>query len=121
MIGATCVTLLPGSRLQEVTRMLPIFLNTMKLLKDDLPELMAVIPVAPNKYVEDYISRVVHQCPVPSVLIPGGLPSMKYDASSVRPLNLLSCTIDSSLFLILVRRHRVPRPTGFMISCRSSS
>ncbi|PSS32610.1 Lipid-A-disaccharide synthase [Actinidia chinensis var. chinensis] len=88
--GATCVTLLPGSRLQEVTRMLPIFLNTMKLLKDYFPELMAVIPVAPNKYVEDYISRVVHQCPVPSVLIPGGLPSMKYDAASASRVAL--CT-----------------------------
>ncbi|GFY91082.1 transferases, transferring glycosyl groups [Actinidia rufa] len=58
MEGATCATLLPGSRLQELTPMLPIFLNTMKLLKDYFPELMVVIPVAPNKYVEDYISRV---------------------------------------------------------------
>lgn len=32
--GATIVSLLPGSRLQEVTRMLPIFLNTMELLRE---------------------------------------------------------------------------------------
>ncbi|KAL7185884.1 hypothetical protein ACSBR2_027776 [Camellia fascicularis] len=78
--GATIITLLPGSRLQEVTRMLPIFLNTMKLLKNYFSELVTVIHVAPNKHVEDYISRVIHKWPVPVILIPGGSPQMKYDA-----------------------------------------
>lgn len=70
--------------------MLPIFSNTMKLLKNYFSELVTVIHVAPNKHVEDYISRVIHKWPVPVILIPGGSPQMKYDAFSVRPHNLLS-------------------------------
>ncbi|GMP66672.1 hypothetical protein CsSME_00026937 [Camellia sinensis var. sinensis] len=60
--------------------MLPIFSNTMKLLKNYFSELVTVIHVAPNKHVEDYISRVIHKWPVPVILIPGGSPQMKYDA-----------------------------------------
>ncbi|PPS18045.1 hypothetical protein E1A91_A07G212800v1 [Gossypium mustelinum] len=78
--GATVITLLPGSRLQEVTRMLPIFSNTMKLLKDSFPELVTVIHVAPNQLVDNYIAKAVHKWPVPAILIPGGTPQLKYDA-----------------------------------------
>ncbi|TYI74687.1 hypothetical protein E1A91_D07G219600v1 [Gossypium mustelinum] len=78
--GSTVITLPPGSRLQEVTRMLPIFSNTMKLLKDSLPELVTVIHVAPNQLVDNYIAKAVHKWPVPAILIPGGTPQLKYDA-----------------------------------------
>ncbi|XAR68135.1 Lipid-A-disaccharide synthase [Bertholletia excelsa] len=78
--GATIITLLPGSRLQEVTRMLSIFLSTMKLLKQYFPELVTLIHVAPNKHVEDYIRTVVHKWPVPVFLVAGGSLGMKYDA-----------------------------------------
>ncbi|XWS47369.1 hypothetical protein CRYUN_Cryun14cG0146600 [Craigia yunnanensis] len=78
--GVTVITLLPGSRLQEVTRMLPIFSNTMKLLKDSFPELVTVIHVAPNQLVGNYIARAIHKWPVPTILIPGGTPQLKYDA-----------------------------------------
>ncbi|KAL6975655.1 lipid-A-disaccharide synthase [Sarracenia purpurea var. burkii] len=88
--GARVITLLPGSRLQEVTRMLPIFLKTMELLKDYFSELITVIHVASNKHVADYINRVVHKCPVPVILIPGGSPQMKYDALSASSVAL--CT-----------------------------
>ncbi|XP_022728362.1 probable lipid-A-disaccharide synthase, mitochondrial isoform X2 [Durio zibethinus] len=76
----TVISLLPGSRLQEVTRMLPIFSNTMKLLKDSFPELITVIHVAPNQLVDNYITSAIHKWPVPSILIPGGAPQLKYDA-----------------------------------------
>lgn len=79
---ATVISLLPGSRLQEVTEMLSIFSNTMELLKDSFPELMSVIHVAPNQHVEKYITGIVHKWPVPAILIPGGLPHLKYDAFS---------------------------------------
>ncbi|KAJ0054672.1 hypothetical protein Pint_01926 [Pistacia integerrima] len=82
--GATVMTLLPGSRLQEVTRMLPIFANTMEQLKHSFPELVTVIHVAPHQHVEDYINKVVHKWPVPAILIPGGSSQLKYDAFSVR-------------------------------------
>ncbi|XP_074358325.1 putative lipid-A-disaccharide synthase, mitochondrial isoform X1 [Apium graveolens] len=78
--GSTIVTLLPGSRLQEVTRMLSVFSSTMELLKSSFPELTAVIHVAPNRHVEDYISKVVDEWPVPVVLIPGEISRLKYDA-----------------------------------------
>lgn len=79
---ATVISLLPGSRLQEVTEMLSIFSNTMELLKDSFPELMSVIHVAPNQHVEKYITGIVHKWPVPAILIPGRLPHLKYDAFS---------------------------------------
>uniref|UniRef100_A0A2N9FMH6 lipid-A-disaccharide synthase n=1 Tax=Fagus sylvatica TaxID=28930 RepID=A0A2N9FMH6_FAGSY len=88
--GATVISLLPGSRLQEVTKMLSIFSNTMELLKDSFPELMSVIHVAPNHHVEKYITGIVHKWPVPAVLIPGGLPQLKYDAFSASRVAL--CT-----------------------------
>ncbi|KAF7146125.1 hypothetical protein RHSIM_Rhsim04G0047300 [Rhododendron simsii] len=68
--GATIISLLPGSRLQVVNRMLPIFFSAMKLLKDCFSESIMVIHVAPNKHVEDYINKVVHKCPIPVILIP---------------------------------------------------
>ncbi|KAF9606713.1 hypothetical protein IFM89_027757, partial [Coptis chinensis] len=87
--GATVLTLLPGSRLQEVTRMLPIFSEAMGLLKDSLPELTTVIPVAPNKHVENYVGTAIREWPVPSILIPGESANLKFDAFSVRPRKLL--------------------------------
>ncbi|KAL8099770.1 hypothetical protein AgCh_032140 [Apium graveolens] len=82
--GSTIVTLLPGSRLQEVTRMLSVFSSTMELLKSSYFELTTVIHVAPNRHVKDYISKVVDKWPVPVVLIPGEISSLKYDAFSVK-------------------------------------
>ncbi|KAL5974431.1 hypothetical protein ACLOJK_031096 [Asimina triloba] len=78
--GATVITLLPGSRLQEVKRMLPIYSKTMKLLRDSFPELTTVIPVAPNQHVESYIERTIRTWDVPTILFSGQLQKPKYDA-----------------------------------------
>ncbi|KAF5190948.1 Lipid-a-disaccharide synthase [Thalictrum thalictroides] len=78
--GATVITLLPGSRLQEVTRMLPIFSDTMRLVNNSFSELITVIPVALNKHVENYVGNAIQGFPVPTILIPGGLSQLKYDA-----------------------------------------
>ncbi|XP_050874149.1 probable lipid-A-disaccharide synthase, mitochondrial isoform X4 [Lathyrus oleraceus] len=88
--GATVISLLPGSRVQEVSRMLPIFANTMELLKDNVPQLMTIIHVAPNEHVENFIAGAVHRWPVPVVLIPGGTTHMRYDAFSASKVAL--CT-----------------------------
>ncbi|OIW01041.1 hypothetical protein TanjilG_14224 [Lupinus angustifolius] len=88
--GATVISLLPGSRVQEVTRMLPIFANTFELLKDTFPNLMTVIHVAPNEHVEKFIAGAVHRWPVPVVLIPGGTTQLRYDAFSASKVAL--CT-----------------------------
>ncbi|XP_002528957.2 probable lipid-A-disaccharide synthase, mitochondrial [Ricinus communis] len=88
--GATVISLLPGSRLQEVTRMLSIYANTMGQLKSSTHELTAVIHVAPNLHVENYIRDSVRKWPVPSILIPGAIRHMKYDALSASSIAL--CT-----------------------------
>nr|XP_043628937.1 probable lipid-A-disaccharide synthase, mitochondrial [Erigeron canadensis] len=80
--GSTMLTLLPGSRLQEVRRMLPIYSKTMNLVKSSVKDMTTVIHVAPNKYVEDYITRAVNEWPTPVVLVPGGSSRTKYDAFS---------------------------------------
>ncbi|KAG8642104.1 hypothetical protein MANES_12G056701v8 [Manihot esculenta] len=80
--GAPIISLLPGSRLQEVTRMLSIFATTMEQLKDHLLELVTVIHIAPNQDVENYIRGSVNKWPVPAILVPGCQPHMKYDAFS---------------------------------------
>lgn len=81
--GSTIFTLLPGSRLQEVTRMLPIYSKTVNLFKDSVKDLTTVIHVAPNKHVADYIKRAVNEWSTPVVLIPGESTRTKYDAFSV--------------------------------------
>lgn len=81
--GSTILTVLPGSRLQEVTRMHPIYSKTMNLLKDSIKDLITVIHVATNKHVEDYIKRAANEWPTPVILVPGGSPTAKYDAFSV--------------------------------------
>ncbi|XP_058114969.1 probable lipid-A-disaccharide synthase, mitochondrial isoform X2 [Magnolia sinica] len=78
--GATVITLLPGSRLQEVKLMLPTFLNTVKLLKDPFPKVTTVIPVAPNQHVESYIDRTIQTWDIPTILISGRLQDLKFDA-----------------------------------------
>ncbi|XP_027061889.1 probable lipid-A-disaccharide synthase, mitochondrial isoform X2 [Coffea arabica] len=88
--GSTVISLLPGSRVQEVTRMLPIFSNTMELLKDAFGELVTVVHIAPNQYVKDYISKAVCKWPVPVVMVSGGSPSMKYKSFSASRVAL--CT-----------------------------
>ncbi|KAL7107881.1 hypothetical protein ACP275_06G081900 [Erythranthe tilingii] len=87
--GSTIISVLPGSRLQEVTRMLPIFSRTMKLLRHK-EDLTAVIHVAPNKHVHNYITNAVHDWPVSIVLVPGGSPCMKYNSFSASRVAL--CT-----------------------------
>ncbi|XP_057527003.1 probable lipid-A-disaccharide synthase, mitochondrial isoform X1 [Amaranthus tricolor] len=80
--GAKFITLLPGSRLQEVKRMVPIFLKTLEILKETFSELSAFVLVASNRHVENYISSLNDCWPVPVKLIPGGATDLKYDAFS---------------------------------------
>ncbi|KAL9241283.1 hypothetical protein vseg_015412 [Gypsophila vaccaria] len=81
--GDQVLLVLPGSRLQEVTRMFPIFLKAMELLKGSFPNLRTVMLVAPNQHVQSYINKMLHRWPVPITLIPGSSAGLKYDAFSV--------------------------------------
>ncbi|KAI4354331.1 hypothetical protein L6164_003201 [Bauhinia variegata] len=88
--GATVISLLPGSRVQEVTRMLSIFTKTVELLKETFPQLITIIHLAPNQNVENVIASAIHKWPVPVILIPGGSTRLKYDAFSASRVAL--CT-----------------------------
>ncbi|KAF8008174.1 hypothetical protein BT93_K1992 [Corymbia citriodora subsp. variegata] len=88
--GGTIISVLPGSRLQEVGRMLPIFIETVKMLKSSISELLTVVHVAPNQHVEDFVDGFVRNWPVPVILIPGGETQSKYEALSASRVAL--CT-----------------------------
>ncbi|KAL9298857.1 putative lipid-A-disaccharide synthase [Arabidopsis thaliana] len=77
---STVISVLPGSRLQEVERMLPIFSKAMKLLKDPFPKLVTLIHVASNNQVDHYIGESLSEWPVPAILVPSGSTQLKYDA-----------------------------------------
>jgi len=70
--------------------MLPIFLQTMELIIEVVPELSVVIPVAPNHHVETYIRKEIQpwSSSVSTILIPGASINQKYDAFSVCKISL---------------------------------
>ena len=89
LLDATIVTIMPGSRMQEVVRMLPIFLHAVQNLRHTFHELSLVIPVAPHRDVRTYVEKAVQSGPFPVVLIPGGSLKERYDAFSVSSLLFL--------------------------------
>ncbi|GAB2274957.1 hypothetical protein Dimus_009726 [Dionaea muscipula] len=91
--GTTLIAVLPGSRLQEVTRMLPLFSKTMEILKgSSLPQLCNVMLAAPNRHVEKYVTDMVQQWPVPMALVPGGGSThLKYDALKASEAAICTC------------------------------
>ncbi|XP_020089729.1 probable lipid-A-disaccharide synthase, mitochondrial isoform X2 [Ananas comosus] len=97
---STIITLLPGSRLQEVTRMLPIFLKTVEFLKNSIPELSTIIPVAPNCRVETYINNAIRTWPLRAILIPGESIEKKYEA--FRASRAALCTSGSAVMELML-------------------
>lgn len=63
--------------------MLPIFLKTVEFVKNSIPELSTIIPVAPNRHVETYINNTIRSWPLPAILIPGESIEKKYEAFRV--------------------------------------
>ncbi|XP_054784086.1 probable lipid-A-disaccharide synthase, mitochondrial [Prosopis cineraria] len=120
---ATVISVLPGSRVQEVTRMLPIFASTVELLKETFPQLMTVIHVASNLHVENYIAAAVHKWPVPVILIPGGSTNLKYDAFSASRVAL--CTSGTAALELQLARlpcvvaYRAHILTEWFIRCKA--
>ncbi|MEM7227621.1 MAG: hypothetical protein AAF432_02290 [Planctomycetota bacterium] len=60
--GSPRVVLLPGSRRQEVVANLPVMLETVKALRDDAPELTAIICVG-NDDIREHVDDVAPQRP----------------------------------------------------------
>lgn len=93
--GNKIITLLPGSRLQEVKRMLPIFAQTMESLKSSFTGLSAIIPVAPHQHVASHIEREIRSWSLSATLIPGMSLQQRYDAFSAS--NAALCTSGSAV------------------------
>ena len=83
MLGSTLMSLLPGSRLQEVRRMMPIYKEAVEILHENKPDLTVIIPTTFSsdliKAVESHISK----WNVPVVLLPGASLKEKYEAFNV--------------------------------------
>ncbi len=62
--------LLPGSRRQEIERLLPVMLSAFSLIEKDIPGLLPLLPVAPSipRYL---VEKMILRYGVPARVIPG--------------------------------------------------
>lgn len=61
------LTVLPGSRMSEVSRLLPIYAQGLALLKTHYPDLRVLVPVAPG--VASYVTQQLASWPVPVITV----------------------------------------------------
>jgi len=64
---APVLILMPGSRKSEVPRLLPVFGETLKLLRQEMPDLVPVVPV--SAVVAEAVHRAAKNWDVPPVLV----------------------------------------------------
>jgi lipid-A-disaccharide synthase len=70
--SAPTVALLPGSRVKEVTTLLPVMLDALEKLAGTIPTIQAVLPVAPS-LTREWIERRIAGCAVPIRCVEGEL------------------------------------------------
>lgn len=75
--------MLPGSRVQEVKRMLPLFRIAMHRLAEDYPHTTAVVPTAPSSVVTNMVQESVSRWEIPAIVVPAASDLEKYDAFAV--------------------------------------
>ncbi|MGR3486152.1 MAG: lipid-A-disaccharide synthase [Paracoccaceae bacterium] len=66
--SGTPITVLPGSRSGEIARLAPIFGRALALLRDAVPDLVPLLPVAPGR--DDQVRQATADWPVAPVLLP---------------------------------------------------
>ncbi|MFY9287921.1 MAG: lipid-A-disaccharide synthase [Alphaproteobacteria bacterium] len=96
--GAKLITVLPGSRMSEVSKLMPIFKETLALLRQQHPKLHAVIPVV--DHLKDYVKSSTADWSVPVTLIEGD--QAKYDAFAASDA-ALACSGTVAIELALAR------------------
>lgn len=74
---APVLTVLPGSRMGEVKRLMPVFRQTIKRLKRKIPNLQVVLPVTGGN-VASFVEKAASKWPVPVFIAKGD--GEKYDA-----------------------------------------
>jgi lipid-A-disaccharide synthase len=79
------IGLLPGSRIQEVDRLLPPLLGSAHLLQQEIPDLQFVIPMAPG-FTEETLSPWMRNSSAPVKLIQG----RTYDVMNISDLLILA-------------------------------
>ncbi|KAG0627981.1 hypothetical protein M758_2G241500 [Ceratodon purpureus] len=99
---AKVISVLPGSRAQEVKRMLPLFRDTMHRLAEDYPDITAVIPTPQSSIVTNMVQESVSRWEVPSVILPAASDLEKYDAFAASNAGL--CTSGTAVMQLLLAR-----------------
>ena len=66
----TIITLLPASRKQEITRMLPLVCQAAQLIQQQIPEVKFLIPISLGIY-RDAISQAITEYNLPATIIEG--------------------------------------------------
>jgi lipid-A-disaccharide synthase len=92
------LAVLPGSRRGEVSRLMPVFRETVALMQARHPDLGIVIPVAPA--VADRVKEYSRDWPVPVVVVEGD--AAKYDAFAASRA-ALACSGTIAVELALAR------------------
>ncbi|HUY68320.1 MAG TPA: lipid-A-disaccharide synthase [Alphaproteobacteria bacterium] len=112
--GTPLLAVLPGSRMGEVARLMPIFRATLTRLRDKHPDLCAVIPAAPG--VVAYVKKHSRDWPLPVIVTETD--ADKYDAFAASHA-ALACSGTIALELALARvpaviAYRVNPLTAFL-------
>jgi len=79
------IGLLPGSRQQEVERLLPVLLDTAELLQKEIPDLQFIVPLAPD-LPRTTLSPWMEKSPLPVKVVEG----MTYDVMDLSELLIMS-------------------------------
>lgn len=82
-IGTKVISVLPGSRAQEVKRMLPIFRGAMQHIANKYSDVTAIIPTAQSPIVTDMVAESVKGWEIPVIVLPAASDVEKYDAFAV--------------------------------------
>lgn len=106
------LALLPGSRLGEITRLLPDFLGAARLLQHDLPDLRVVIPAANadcRRAIDSVLATNLAQPPAASITVLDGQAQAAMIASDA----VLLASGTAALEALLAKR---PMVVGYRIS-----
>lgn len=100
--GTTLLSLLPGSRLQEVKRMMPIYKEALEMLEEDRKNLSIVIPTTFSTELIRAVQSSISNWDIPVVLLPGATLKQKYDAFNASAVGL--CTSGTAVLQMLLAR-----------------
>ena len=102
------LSVLPGSRMSEVTKLMPIFKETVAKLRPRYPNMRCVIPVTSN--VAEFLETQIRDWPVPVTIITGD--EDKYDAFAASRA-ALCCSGTVAVELAMAK---LPAVTAYKIS-----